>query len=347
MNTPPECRSDNSEPPHAAPHPPVSGSKPWVRYRVQYRSHTTNELLDQKDTRDPRDKIWCTDETEVGDGPAFDIIKTIRTQDPERDKLGHGGTEPSRLPVTLSPSYSIRIHSPQIINAIQSVVKYYPSQDLTGSPVVVQWPYAVLVHHYDELHDFIGSVNELEPEKRCNRERNVGEHLQLLFDYLEESVMPSVREERERNSRGYCTFEWLWVFRKPGKTEFVAFKGSLEPQAYVIHSLEQGSFVNPSMDWTTTYWYLNFDGECLGRQSTVTTVSKWDGETLLAGTARIIEFPEDLEGDDAALADTNFDDDVKQRIQDGGIYWKLLRKQCQWYSGKTVDFPYNNVRSSH
>ncbi|KAF4954068.1 hypothetical protein FSARC_12235 [Fusarium sarcochroum] len=352
MNTPPESRVDNAERLQEAP----QDTKPWIRYRVQYRSFVTNELLDQKDIPDPRDKAWISDEAE-GDGwPVFDVIKTIRTQKEERENLKAAATvaEPIvRLPATLSPTYSIRIYSPAIINAIQSIVKYYPSQDLTGDSIVVQWPYAVLVHHYDELHNFISSVKALEPEKRCHRERDVEKPLHLLFDYLEESVMPGVREERERNSRGYGTFEWYWVSRRPGATIFTTLSDSPQPQAFVIHSLEGGSFVSPPQDWRVVPWRLNFDGELLGRETDIYTATKWDGEMLLSKKGRMVEFPEQSDSDDDKTLDdmkfhddVEFDNDVKQRIRDGGVFWNLLKKQCQWYGGKTVDFPYNSIETN-
>ncbi|KAM0563591.1 hypothetical protein ACHAPJ_001315 [Fusarium lateritium] len=350
MNTPPESRNDNPECVQEAPHTSVANKEPWVRYRVQYRSFATNELLDQKDAQDLRDETWKTNETGVGSGPVFDIIKTIRTQDPDREGSSRAepGNEPSHLlPATLSPTYSIRIHSLAIINAVQSVVKYYPSQDLTGDSIVIQWPYAVLVHHYDELHDFISSVKELEPERRCDREHDVEKHLRLLFDYLEESVMPGVREERDRNSRGYTTFEWYWVRKRPGATIFFDTRTSYETQAYVIHSLKGGSSANPSTDWDVVYWRLNFDGESLGREEKRFNITKWDGELELTRDSRLIEFPEqDNDGDEKTLDDMDFEDDVKQRIRNGEVYWRLLNKQCQWYSGKTVDFPYNSIKTN-
>ncbi|KAH6977600.1 hypothetical protein BKA56DRAFT_588492 [Ilyonectria sp. MPI-CAGE-AT-0026] len=344
MNTP-ESRSDEGRcSPHETrlPQPSSDTSRPWVRYRVEHRSVATNELVDQKSTRDPQDKLWSDDNVHTEGWPVFDVVKTIKIQDAEPEKSRRGDTQHNiPLAATLAPSYGIRIYSTDIINALQSVVKYYPGQDLTGDSVLIPWPYPILVHHYEELEAFLSAVNKLDPEQRCSRERNVNEHLRLLLDYLDGNVMAGVREEKERNERGSYTFQWLWVSMRPGETLLQELKAHSEPHAHVIHSLEGGTFVNPSQPWKINYWQMNFDGELLGRELGNIIESKWDGELNFEGIRRFVRFPEQKEG--KTLDDMEFDDDIKRFIRRGEAYWKLLTKQCQWYSGKTVDFPYNQV----
>ncbi|KAM5360948.1 hypothetical protein ACJZ2D_013402 [Fusarium nematophilum] len=343
MNTPESRVDDGEHSPKQAqtPDPDTNTGRPWVRYRVEYRSVATNELVDQKDTRDPHDKLWNDDETHAEGWPVFDVIKTIKTQHQESGKLPRESPQASvPLAATLAPTYAIRIYSTAIINAIQSIVKYYPGQDLTGDTVLISWPYPILVHHYDELEAFLSSVKELEPEKRCSRERLVDNHLRLLLDYLDDSVMTGVRKEKERNERGFFTFEWFWVAMRPGVTVLETLRGDSEPISYVIHSVEGGTFVSPSEEWDISYWNMNFDGQYVGRQTGRLRVGKSDGE-IKEDSRRVVHFPENAE--DEPLDNMGFGDDVKALILQGEAYWKLLKKQCKWYSGKTVDFPYNQI----
>ncbi|KAJ3546083.1 hypothetical protein NM208_g2189 [Fusarium decemcellulare] len=332
------CSSHESRPSQ----PSSQSSQPWVRYRVEYRSVVTNELVDQKSTRDPKDKLWNDDHLHAEGWPVFEVVRTIRVQDAGPEKSRYSNIQHTTpLAATLAPSYGIRIYSIDIINAIQSVVKYYPGQDLTGDSVFIRWPYPILVHHYEELEAFLSGVKELEPEKRCSRERNVNEHLRLLLDYLDDNVMADVRKEKERNERRSSTFQWLWVSMRPGMTVVDKLDNETEPYAYVIHSLEGGSFTNPSRPWVVKYWRMEFDGEYLGRKIGTIDYDRWDGESNFGYTRRSVHVPE--ERGDKTLDDTELDDDIKRFIRRGETYWELLTKQCQWYSGATVDFPYNQV----
>ncbi|KAF4465891.1 ATPase [Fusarium albosuccineum] len=340
----PEPHSDDSNcpPPETQPPDPASGTNgPWVRYRVEYRSVTTNELVAQKSTRDSLDRLWSDEDAHNESWPVFEVVKTIKVQDTEPKKSRHARTRPSIPLAPLAPSCGVRIYSANIINAIQSVVKYYPGQDLTGDSVLVEWPYPILVHHYEKLEGFLSEVNKLAPDKRCSRERNVNEHLRLLLDYLDDNVMPGVREEQERNARGFYTFQWLWVSMKPGETLIAQLKGHSEPSAMVIHSLEGGIFANPSQPWKVRYWRMNFNGECLGREMGTSRHGKWDGEIGFQSYRRFLSFTEKKDG--KIPDDLESDDVIRRFLCRGETYWKLLTKQCQWYSGETADFPYNQI----
>ena len=47
----------------------------------------------------------------------------------------------------------IRINSKDLLEAIRGVIRYYPPNRLSGDTVEIFEPYAVLVHHFDELED--------------------------------------------------------------------------------------------------------------------------------------------------------------------------------------------------
>jgi len=106
------------------------------------------------------------------------------------------------------------------------------------------------------------AVAKKEPHKLCIREKDVDKHLELLFDFLDTEVMKSVKDEQERNSRGYFTFDYLWVAMEPGKTIFYATKKGEEGvfQPKVIHSVSGGIFGQSRKPWTIRLWSMEYDG---------------------------------------------------------------------------------------
>lgn len=100
----------------------------------------------------------------VHEGPVFDVVDvnfTSETKDTRKEELAlidQVAKESVQDPTSFSPPSVqrrgrsfIRIYSRSIINALQSVVNYYPGQDLVSMPVDIRWPYAILIHHWDEL----------------------------------------------------------------------------------------------------------------------------------------------------------------------------------------------------
>ena len=93
-------------------------SRPLVRSRVTHKRASTFH-------RSPvRSRRWRTDLEPI----AFKDIKIAEVR-------------PTR----------IVIHSGDLLQEIRNVVKYYPAQSLTGSPVEIVEPFGVLIHHLDDL----------------------------------------------------------------------------------------------------------------------------------------------------------------------------------------------------
>lgn len=153
----------------------------------------------------------------------FDIVRVFRTSYYGKS-TAIVGSEASTEPLV-----SIHISSVAIINALRSIVKYYPSQDLIGDIIIVPYPFAVLVHHFDELCDFQRLCGEKNPKDLCIRERNAYQHIGVLIDFLEINVMEKVREEKERHRKGFQTWDWWWVKMKPGETWFHSTTDSKDP----------------------------------------------------------------------------------------------------------------------
>ncbi|KAF2104706.1 ATPase [Rhizodiscina lignyota] len=302
-----------------------------IRYRVEYRDIETDKLIDGHDA----DGTRLDDLTNGKTGPAFDVVTSFRVRNPDSvGSVTKGDT--TRAAAHITPSYHIDIYSSAIINAIQSVVQYYPQQNLAGDSVIIQWPYPILVHHYDELSKFREECALKDPNDLCIREKDACEHLRLLLEFLDEEVMEEVKAEQERIKKGRTTFEWGWVPYKPGSTILQAFNEDMVWRGYVVHSISGGSFVNPPKGWKITTWALCYDGTYLGRYFVDGYWNKFDGETELIKDTRFI--------DEKLLEVDECDDPMaKQLVQSGEMYWNLLKKQCRYYKGRTKTFPYNEV----
>ncbi|KAK4227773.1 ATPase [Podospora fimiseda] len=309
---------------------------PWVRYRTEWRHRTTDELLDRKDTNGYRNH---SDENpdQTGMEPVFELITTYRTR--VLENAGSSSSGPPVLVTTMlsKPEYHLNIYSPAIANALHSVVKYYPTQSLSGDPIVVRWPYPILVHHYDELAAFKDAAAKKDPADLCIMEKDAPKHISLLLEFLDKHVMDDVRAEQARLKKGTYTWEHMWVGYKPGVTTIEKYLGDTEWTVRVVHGVTGGSFETDSIvPWIITGWYMTFNGKEIGREYHTLEGLKFDGES-----SSKVYFLEHHEFDEDKLDE--LPEPAKDRIKHGETWFNLLSKQTKYHKGKTRDFPYNEV----
>jgi len=312
------------------------GTKPQIRYRVEYQDSTTGQVLHSQEGSEPA--TLRTNSRE----PPFEEVKIFRIKPWRTGNTTESTSTATDVPVypgAVPPSRLLRIFSPAIINALQSVVQYYPGQDLTGDVVEVRWPYPILVHHYDELSGFAEECATKDQSLLCERERDAASHIKLLLDYLDADIMDTVRAEKERNRKGFYTFEGFWVGHKPGTTILQSIVEDKNMERLVVHSVTGGIFEYLSTDWSVDYWGMEFDGTYFGRtMRNIGATRKFDGERVLdAGSFLLIGF-----GEIVACPEEHADL-VQQIIEEGKLYWNLLKKQCKFHKGKVRGFPYNEV----
>lgn len=164
----------------------------------------------------------------------------------------------------------------------------------------------------------------------CVREKDAYEHIGVLLGYLDDQVMKQVNSEKERNKRGFFSFEWYWVAHKPGATTLQQYSHDRSWTPAVVYSVTGGIFNNPPTSWTIDTWNMTYDGIYLGREMDYYERSKFDGE--IAEETRFIN-DSGLESDELAA----------EAVKMGKIYWQLLRKQSMHYKGPTAVFPNNEV----
>ncbi|KAF4536434.1 ATPAse [Lasiodiplodia theobromae] len=157
---------------------------PRIGYRTEYRSLITDDLIhEQYGTTGFHDIAYSPPQEKE---TVFEIVRKFFTSQEERTR----DTIPTRS--WHPPTISMRILSVSVVNALRSVVKYYPGQDLTSSEVLIQYPYPILIHHYDELCEYRQQCAKKDPSELCVREKDAEEHLQVLLNFLDKEIIPDV-----------------------------------------------------------------------------------------------------------------------------------------------------------
>lgn len=310
-----------------------------IGYRVEVKDPLTDEIISKRTYRAPVAEDSFMNRRENVDEPIFEHVTTYKARRSTDKASATSKAEEEDgldLPEALGPtrSYSIIIHSAAIINALRAVVSYYPSQNLSGDSVRIDWPYRVLVHHYDELVEFQAEVTLKSPEDLCVRERDAVEHLDVLIQFLDDSVMVDIRAETERIKKGFVTYENLWYHYKPGCAVVTSYLEEDDSQwrTYVVRSIEGGPTPENSVSWHIMGWVLDFDGTYLDRKHTGQLFETFTGECEWDSHTRFIYNKKSLD-----------DEEARKQIDTGRRYWELIQKQCQYYKGKSCNFPYNEV----
>ncbi|KAK1831670.1 hypothetical protein QBC39DRAFT_350605 [Podospora conica] len=323
-------------------------SNAYVRYRTEYRDRRTGELLTSRETETPP---WqsTTEENEAADEPVFELVTTYQARPLEAGRqvdANKPGDEANRLAAaTLTkPRYHVNIFSGAIANALQSVVEYYPGQSLTDDPIVVYWPYPVLVHHYDELAAFRDTAVAKDPADKCVMERDAGEHIELLLQFLDTQVMEGVRAEQERHKRGLYTWEYIWLYFKPGTTVMskIPEEDPSEISAAVVHSVEFEEFEGAAPEYSLSLWTMEYNGVYLGRRKQVFKYRKFEGEMKKSWSLLDVS---DMRRGEAEMGSLSLAPEAQRRIQYGKQFWNLLQKQCKHHRGKSREFPFNEFES--
>lgn len=233
------------------------------------------------------------------------------------------------------------IRSPAIIRALQKVVTYWPGCDLSTEVVQVGEPYRLLVHHSKELQQYQERSSAL--VEKCVNEINANEHLSLLKDYLTQNIMPEIELELERNSRGFATFEYLWLLLKPG-TEVVvkAVESARSFIPYrcgrVVKSVEggPGEYKGGKVrSWEIKLYFLCNTGSTLEIVHETRMIEAFEGEREVTSLDII---PANWPGH---LVDGKTWTSILQ--EQGRKTFALATPQCAQHTGKALEFPHDEL----
>jgi hypothetical protein len=116
-----------------------------VIYKIEYRHITTQKLVfEQHTTERAIGRLASTPASISSIIEVVTVVLTSASSDSNKDKPW---TDTYPPPAWLIQPSSLKINSPEIIAALQSVVEYYPTQSFLGDSIHIPTPYALLVHH--------------------------------------------------------------------------------------------------------------------------------------------------------------------------------------------------------
>ena len=321
---PKETLSIVTKVPASAPPP-----RPPVLYKVEYLDKHSDAVFTKEDNQPIR--VQSTLDT-VGKS-ILEVITKVQIVGAYDEKLNK---EP--LSEVTIDSTSLKINSPAIITALKTVVGVYPGQNWMEDSITIPEPFAILVHHEEELRSYRGQFSPgkaASKDEVCERKGYSYEHLTILQDFLHDRIGASVEAERQRHKRGVATFEMLWLLLKPGQDIYYDTEHEGHLSAYVIESVTGGvSRGRPSL-FEIRMWYLDYDGAKVGRQSRLAHQYPFDGEKEITS---LEAFPCEYSKDATSLR--------KQLERRGEMFFRLTKRQCMSYNGFTISFPRKHVSAS-
>lgn len=229
----------------------------------------------------------------------------------------------------------LRIHSRAIMNALRSVVAYYPDVSLWQDEVEVTEPFCIIAHHLDDLKTHQASLCYAKEDpaftESCEKlsVSQASEHLSMFLKYIEGIYKGRLEQEKERYKRGMCTFHMLWYLYKPGATVY-GRDGHGNLSALVIRKVEVNSSIlhdpfNGRLPIIVHLWHLDYNGQKVGRCSKVVKVFPFDGEEeILTLDILPCEYQDNVDGG-KSRADL---------IKYGRRWYKYLAVDQMQYSGR-------------
>ena len=309
-----------------------------ILYKLQY--------LDKDDkivfTKEGKEPLGVQNNLSVLGKSVIEVITQVRI-------LGSYETtnaekEEPRSPITVINT-SLKINSPAIITALQSVIEYYPGLSFSEHSNTISEPYGVLYHHEEELKayrdrfhpDAINSKDEL-----CQRTLNAYEHLGILQDILSQQSGKAVEAERQRHTRGVATFEMLWLLYKPGTDVYFDDQVNGHCSAYVVGSVSYDRSRGQSKPLMIEVWGLTFDGKMIGRHVVVFSTPMYDGEREISS---FDVYPCEFRKEESRKEEET--KPFRQKLEERGkMYFKLSQRQCMDYNGFTKKWPKQHVSIS-
>jgi hypothetical protein len=207
------------------------------------------------------------------------------------------------IPERLESPPVIHIHSYGLQQTLRNIVKYYPSQTMTGKTIIIHHPYQILMHNYHELQAFKDTCpNDKQKEQQVEKEnknlqayaesktcdQETAHDIGVLLKYLAPQYYQHIEPELRRHSQPYpvATFGMLWLLFKPG--EDVYRKVNDKYTGHVVQSVShedkipRGRPLSRERDrnnrWVITVWNLTYKGQNVFRERHKYSIPEFQGE---------------------------------------------------------------------
>ena len=250
----------------------------------------------------------------------------------------------------------LRIFSNTIIHALKTVSSY-PNSLTVGVPFTLEEPYTIIGHHLSALKEHASKINvekdtdgESETETRPVKPGVAAmEHFNIFFNWLKEAEYEAkLIKEGERNARGLCTFQMLWLILKPSTTVYMTSQGVLG--GYVIEYVEVTTLTGSGGDngvgilsatsldgmaYIVKLWNLRYDSRFVRRKMTTVLIPFFKGEKEISTLKTVpIEFYKERQ---PGTTRTNMENL-------GQLWYQSLRGRQVYYKGRSIKEPEKQVR---
>lgn len=268
---------------------------------------------------------------------ASPIAKELVMEDAENKHV----EEPERIklpPFDYQNKPFIEIMSPAVLEALRSVVEYYPGENLVTRSIKVYWPYPMLTHHDEALEQYQKKFEKPSCTKSDCSGQYASEHISIIREFVHKSTGMSIAEERKRHERGFASFEMLWLLYKPGDDVLWDRFTYGEYEPWVIRTIDWVVTDGTIRSYSITLWNMNADSVYIGPCNTSHFISPFSGEREIS-SLRMFPFKclkKDKKGRSA--------EEVKNSlIERGKVFFKLRTKGCWDFRGHTTFFPRHSV----
>ena len=258
----------------------------------------------------------------------------------------------------------LTIRSKMILDTLQDLIPYYPTQSFANDDLVLQEPFCPLLHYYEELKVRRDSLRH-EASQHDSLEvddRSVAhEHLTYVVDFVSGRYAEPLAKELalHRKSPAMCTYDWVWLLFRPGTVVYRWSYGNLT--AYVVESHrkdkvhEKDEKIKPPTFSTSedldrksrppslsvAVWHIDFYGDCLGRRRKHIYIDSFDGEKEITS---LPIFPKEF-----LKHEKRVDPELpteESLIQRGRLFFGLTKRCYKEYDGKTAVVPKRSVSVS-
>jgi hypothetical protein len=264
----------------------------------------------------------------------------------DKSKATGSGKSAERLRVPSDmrlESHVLKIHSPYIMNALRSVVKYRRGQSFFESTFTIDHPFTTLVHYLD---DFRAYGLEPHPSHSDEYQKHSNEHMSVFIDFFDTSpYLKQVREELERpkGSQPTCAFNHIWVHFAPGEFCYIREQGRVSGPFVILYydqPTEHQGVDAPATDFNVTMWNVQFNGTVFGRVTKTVNIKKFKDERLISSLPVIpAKFYKEASEPGSRFSKASL-------IARGKAYWNLAKEPAyKEYYGKTLNKPYNEVNT--
>ncbi|KAF1985167.1 P-loop containing nucleoside triphosphate hydrolase protein [Aulographum hederae CBS 113979] len=160
---------------------------------------------------------------------------------------------------------SILIQSDKLKAVLGKVLKDYPGVTTSLARLEFQAPFKPFVHRWDRLVDAV--ENEADPETL--------EHVELLYQVLEQEIGGTIKEMQDHVKNGVVTFGQIWTIFEPG---CLVYSGD-EDEHHRVYKLQNGDFQTTSCGqiYALRCQYVDFDGENFGYGSSMLQIREFGG----------------------------------------------------------------------